>query len=370
MRYFLGWAWIAIGCDSPKTVDTGAGAGQEVDPLSWSVEAPGPFQTGYRSWEVSYSPGEGFPERTIRLNLWYPTDVESGPTSLYTIGIDEAAFDSVDPATSVYPEGFPVHVYSHGFRGYGAASAFMARHFASHGWVTVAPDHINNTIVDHNDPLPSAHYFHRPLDVRAVLDALASLPEDDPLSDQINVSSVMLSGHSFGAYTTWATVGASYDIENVAEMCATGEGIHDDGCTAEEEAMFATDLSDPRVVSTFPMAGSFRRTWFGDSGEMSVAGPVMFLGGTNDDVGQQEQFESMGEIDFTWVEIEGGCHQTFALGACPSLETDLGFHITQTYALSFARVTVLGDSSAQTSGIVSGDVSISDLVTTKSVLGG
>ena len=96
----------------------------------------------------------------------------------------------------------------------------------------------------------------------------------------------------------------------------------------------------------------------------------MFMGGTNYDVGQRVQFESMGDIDFSWVEIEGGCHQTFALGACPSLDTELGFHITQTYALSFARVTVLGDSSAQTTGIVSGDVSISDLVTTKSLLGG
>ena len=46
----------------------------------------------------------------------------------------------------------------------------------------------------------------------------------------------------------------------------------------KEEAMFGTDLSDPRVVSTVPMAGSFRRTWFGDSGETSVAGPVMVYG--------------------------------------------------------------------------------------------
>lgn len=367
MRYFL-WFWLVIGCNSTKGADTGSGgASDDVDPMSWSVDESGPYQTGYRSWDVTYRPGDDFPERTIRLNLWYPTEVESGPTSLYTIGIDEAAFEGAVPASPVHSDGFPVHVYSHGFRGYGAASAFMARHFASHGWVTVAPDHINNTIVDHSDPLPSAHYFHRPLDVRAVLDALASLPEDDPLSNQINVSSAMLSGHSFGAYTTWATLGAAYDADNVAEMCATGEGIHDDGCTAEEEAMFGTDLSDPRVVSTFPMAGSFRRTWFGDTGEMSVTGPVMFMGGTNDDVGQTEQFESMGDIEFSWVEIEGGCHQTFALGACPSLETDLGFYITQTYALSFARVTVLGDTSAQTAGIVSGEVSISDLVTTKSL---
>ena len=193
---------------------------------------------------------------------------------------------------------------------------------------------------------------------------------DDPLSGQIDVSSVMLSGHSFGSYTTWAVLGASYDLENVAEMCATGEGIHDDGCTSDEEAMFATDLSDSRVVSTFPMAGSLRRTWFGEAGEMGAHGPVMFLGGSNDDVGQADQFAEMGDIDFTWVEIEGGCHQTFALGACPSLETDLGFHITQTYALAFARVTVLDDSSSQSNGIVEGELSISELVVTRRQGGG
>ena len=55
----------------------------------------------------------------------------------------------------------------------------------------------------------------------------------------------------------------------------------------------------------------------------------------------------MGAIDFAWVELDGGCHQTFALGGCNTLDTDLGFHVVQTVLVAFARHTVLGDAQLQ-----------------------
>lgn len=354
---------IVLGCSS-KSSDSGS-SGETVDPLQWSLDEPGPYSTGFQSWDVTYSPGDSFPERTIRLNLWYPTEDEEGPPAEYTIGVDELSFANANPAPPAHEAGYPVHAYSHGFRGYGEASAFMSRHMASHGWVTVAPNHTQNTFIDHSDPLPSAHYFQRPLDIRAVLDALEGLSDDHSLAGQFDTERVMISGHSFGAYTTWSVIGAAYDSENVAAMCSTGEGIHDEGCTAEEESMFGTDLSDSRVVSSLPMAGTLRRTWFGESGEGAVNGPVLFMGGTEDDVGQDDQFDEMGAIDFTWMELEGGCHQTFALGSCTTLEREEGFHIVQTIALAWARHTVLNDDHVSTVDVLTGASPVSSVVSTR-----
>ena len=43
-------------------------------------------------------------------------------------------------------KGYPVHVYSHGSSGFPATSFRMARYFASHGWLYVAPTHVGNTL--------------------------------------------------------------------------------------------------------------------------------------------------------------------------------------------------------------------------------
>lgn len=357
---------MLAGCTAKESADSGEGVGEGaeevLDPLAWAVDEDGPYGVGYRSWDVIYAPVPGAETRTIRLNVWYPTEETSGPAALYTIGIDADAIEGAEAIEPVHAEGFPVHVYSHGNQGYGASSSFLSRYLATHGWVTVAPDHTDNTFIDHHDPLPAAHYFQRPLDIRAVLDALESLPSTDPLGGKVATDRVMLSGHSFGSYTTWATLGASFDLESIAEMCTPDGGLD---CTEEEEAVFGTDLSDERVVATLPMAGTLRRNFFGVEGETTVNGPVLFISGSEDPVGQDEQFEEMGPIDFTWMDIEGGCHQTFALGICPELDSDTGFHILSTVGLSWARATVLGDTDETVLGIVRGEVEVSDLVTTQ-----
>jgi predicted dienelactone hydrolase len=357
---FIGLA--VAGCTAKQTEDSGGVASEAVDPLDWPVDEAGPYAVGYRSWDVTYSPGDGFADRSIRLNLWYPTEDTSGDAALYTIGTDGDSFADARPIEPVHPGGFPVHVHSHGYRGYGASSSFLSRYLATHGWVTAAPDHTNNTFVDHEEPLPAAHYFHRPLDVRATLDALDALPSDDALSGKMVTDQVLLSGHSFGAYTTWSTLGASFDLDSIGGLCAAEGELN---CTADEEAMFSTDLADPRVVASFPLAGTLRREFFGDQGETTVNGPVLFMSGSNDAVGQAEQFEQMGPIDFTWMEIEGACHQSFALGVCTDLDRDLGFQIISTVGLAWARVTVLGDHNDRVNGIVQGDVQVSDLVSTE-----
>ena len=353
----VGW----LGCSgSPlkPVIDTG---GEAMDPLSWSLTEPGPFSVGFESWEVTYTPGEGVVDRTVRINLWYPTNETTGNPAAYTFGVDPLSIAGAEPAPPVHVDGYPLHTFSHGDRSFGEATAFMNRHMASHGWVTVTPNHADNTLVDHQDPLSNAHYAHRPLDIRAALDAVEGLDDEHPLAGRINTERVMMSGHSRGAYTTWAVLGAAYDPENVAEMCASG----DNPCTAQETAMFEAELGDPRVVATMPMAGTLRRSWFGADGELAVHGPVLFMGATEDQRGQDTQFESMGAIDFTWMEIEGGCHETFSLGTCATLDRETGYAIVRAVGLGWARYTVLGDRTGQTLDAVSGVDPALSLVTTQ-----
>ena len=83
---------------------------------------------------------------------------------------------------------------------------------------------------------------------------------------------------------------------------------------------------------------------------------MMLMSGTDDPDGTPESWDGLSGIERSWVEIEGGCHQAFALGACANLETDLGYHIVDTYALAFGRAHVLGDDSV--AGVLDGSETV------------
>ena len=51
----------------------------------------------------------------------------------YVYGIDEDVFENATIADSVHFGGYPIHLHSHGYQGWGATSAFLMRYFVSHG---------------------------------------------------------------------------------------------------------------------------------------------------------------------------------------------------------------------------------------------
>jgi len=330
---------LILACGGSE-IDTGT----VVDPLSWPVDSDGPMSVGHRAWSLTYTPDIIGGERTINLNLWYPTEDEDGEEVRYiNLYLDNESLGEATPAEPVHEEGYPVMVYSHGSQGFGGTSADLMRHFASHGWVVIAPDHTDNLLSDHNDPLPTSHYIHRPMDVTKALDALA----ETTLAGPIVTDRVVASGHSFGCYSNWASMGATYDITVVAENCANG-GVPSGVCTEEELEAFASgSLKDERIVSAIPMAGTYRSSWFGETGYQSVGGPLLFMSGTDDPVGQDDQWDALVGIDLTWIDITDACHQTFGLGVCPNLTDEEGFSIVNTYALAFARSTLLNDDSVR-----------------------
>ena len=321
------------GSDTTTDVDAGATA----SPLGFDPREPGPYAAGYRSWDHTYVvPGTG-EERTILVNVWYPTDVTDGDRPLYDgIFIDD--FSVVDaPAAPPVGETYPVHVHSHGHRAYGGDSAFLMRHLASHGWVAVAPDHIGDLFSAYPRAELLDHYIERAADISEVLDVIAELPGDDPLS-AADPSAVTMSGHSRGTYTVWANLGATYDLDAIQASWP--------GADPDLLAAFADGFDDPRIVAGVPMAGTYRTSWFGD-GWSSVDEPIVSMTGSRDGDNATaqglEQWDHVQLERFVWLEFEGGCHQTFALGSCGYLDVDLGYDLVTDYVLAIARTYVLAD---------------------------
>ena len=334
------------------------------DPMTYEVDQDGPFNAGYRTLETSYTSLGGAGERSIVINVWYPTQDEDGDAPRYELFLNDAdVYADAALAPSAYGESYPVLVHSHGNQGFGGNSSEIMRHMATHGWVVVAPDHKDNTLAGAVEPLPTKHYFERPLDIRATLDALEKLPDSDPLANKADTKRVVMSGHSFGCYTTWASAGASFDVTSIRAACEAEE-LPAKECTEGEIAAFETDLSDSRVIAIVPMAGGSRDTFFGKNGYDKVQLPVLLLTGGDDDVGAAELFERV-DVEMTWVDIAGGCHQLFGLGKCDEIGDEVGFPIVNAYVLAFARKQLLADDDATVTSILNGSHEVSELVSFK-----
>jgi len=249
-------------------------------------------------------------------------------------------------------------LYSHGDMGFGGDSAAISRHFASHGWVVVAPDHTDNTLIDTVAPRPTDHYLHRPLDLRASMDALEQLADTEPLS-QVNTEAVMVTGHSFGCFSVWAVAGARFDADSLEQQCLD---LEEGDCTdAQKEAFLSGVLADARISSAVTMGGSIRRGFFGSAGHLEVASPLMLMSGTEDNHGVPESWENLQPMDdLSWLELIGGCHQTFATGICSTLDPETGFALVGAYSLAQGRRDVLADASHGVQSLLSGERSLSD----------
>lgn len=343
----------------------GGGSGPEMPDgglLHFPVDAVGPFRVGYRAWKITYEPkaGGGGP-REIGINVWYPTLDTEGTNPVYLkLFEDTDVLENAALAPPIEPAGYPVHVYSHGASGFGATSSDLMHYFASHGWVAVAPDHTGNTLGTPTSPYPLSLYVHRSTDVSAALDALDALPEGDPLAGKCRTERVILSGHSFGTFTTWASGGAAFDPSALEAKCNAGEFT--EPCAPEQIDAFAKGLGDARVVAGLPMAGG-SPGWIADGGFDAASKPFFLMTGSNDPVGAEAVWDATTSLDLTWIDIEGGCHQLFALGGCAEVDSAVGYAIVNTYALAFARRHVLGDESDRVARLLDGTEPVSDLVT-------
>ena len=127
-------------------------------------------------------------------------------------------------------------------------SSNTSEFFASHGWVTIAPNHTGNTLLDYIMPRPAWMFYARPWDVTQALNFMETI-EGDPLSGKLKLDEVVLMGHSYGGYTGYGRAGASFDTVMIEEACQGGEGPLNGPCTEEQVAQFSTSVADPRVIA-------------------------------------------------------------------------------------------------------------------------
>jgi predicted dienelactone hydrolase len=247
-----------------------AGCAGEVDPSTEprDPDLRGPWQVGVTTFELVGPDGRPFP-----VELWYPARPGDGAEPDVQLGITAGAYRDAAPDERGAP--FPLIGFSHGSSGLRFQSIYLTEHLVSHGYVVVAPDHLDNTAFD-DDPerLPEV-FRRRPHAVRESIDAALERGAADP--DRIGVA-----GHSFGATTALLLVGARVDVDAMRAACASEPddlvcGGVDDALTQE----IADGFVDPRLATAVSIApGGI--VAFGADGLAAAAAPVQVQGGTLD----------------------------------------------------------------------------------------
>lgn len=141
--------------------------------------------------------------------------------------------DDLEVRVSAPADGYdlPVVVFSHGFGWSMDGYAPLTNFWAAHGFVVIQPTHLDssNLGLAPDDPRTPRIWRHRVDDLTRVLDELDRLEAAVPgLDGRMNRDHIAASGHSWGATTASALLGARV--------------INPDGSVGE-------DLSDPRVTA-------------------------------------------------------------------------------------------------------------------------
>jgi predicted dienelactone hydrolase len=284
----------------PVTEQQPAAIGLDASPYA----VHGQFAVGFKSLVIE----EGT-EQPLEVSVWYPALNPTGAEEkvIYDMVIKDATWTG-DPQTVVYGHAllntesdasqgpYPLVVFSHGFSLSAAAYSASAEHYASYGFIVLAPDHKEKFDLEWEDESKSA--IDRPRDVKETLDYAEELTAPGgEMAGLIDMEHVAVVGHSSGGYTALAMAGAQYDLEAYNARCAQlpADDWHSFLCApfvpkeAEMAARAGLDATpeglwpsfgDPRVTAIIPMAGN--SYLFDQAGLSKITIPMMAIGGTAD----------------------------------------------------------------------------------------
>lgn len=287
-------------------------APQEVRSDAPTYAARGPFAVGYRPLII----GEGT-EHPLVGSLWYPALNPTGGKEevTYAITMKGSAW-MADPRQVIYGHAllnadfdgskgpYPLVVWSPGFAATAAMNSNLLEHYASYGFIILAPEHTEQLNESDFSAVPMAwsdlwrSSIDRPLDIKQTLDYADQLTAPGgALAGLIDMQHVAVVGHSYGGYSALAIAGAQYDLEAFNARCAQLPA--DDPSTflcnslvPKEADMAARAGLDPmpqglwpptgdaRVTAIIPMAGD--SYLFDRAGLANITIPMMAMGGTAD----------------------------------------------------------------------------------------
>ncbi|MEZ4865557.1 MAG: alpha/beta fold hydrolase [Caldilineaceae bacterium] len=315
-----------------------APAAEESRPNRPTYAARGPFGVGFQILINEAESGNG-----LEIQSWYPALVPASAeeTIDYAVTLKDSTWQ---PTTQPIAHGhalrnaaidasrgpYPLVVLSHGFMLSPAWYHTLAEHFASYGFIVLAPDH-----PEEFDPTFDEMWktlIDRPAAVTATLDyAEALAAPGGAMAGLINMANVAVVGHSYGGYTALAAAGAQYDMAAYKARCATLEVddpltffclpiVPNETAMAERAGLAAVpdglwpSFGDPRVTAIIPMAGD--SYLFDEAGLAQVTVPLMAIAGSADtgtplDWGAKPAYDHAASTQKSLVVLEGGEHMLF-----------------------------------------------------------
>jgi predicted dienelactone hydrolase len=277
----------------------------------------GPWQVGVTTWSVTDPADQS---RTFKVEAWYPARPAAGATLDKVFNIETSSVRDAPADRRGAP--FPVVAFTHGNGGIRNQSIYLTEHLASHGYVVVAPDHLNNTLLDYDESLMADVMRRRPGDVRVALDTLLehSGTAGDPLAGLADAARIGASGHSFGGFTVLLLAGARMDLAAYAADCAaTPDDLFCQGADGTITAADVEGFADPRILATLSLAPG-GRVAFGPAGLAAARGPLQIQGGTLDticplDTEENPIYEAL-PAPKAFAEFAGAAHFSFT-DICP-----------------------------------------------------
>ncbi len=173
--------------------------GQSLEARGQRIARTYPAEGDRGFWRVrAYDPDAAYdPGRPLVAVAPFADHVWTDPARGYDMAVRVYA-----PAPAAGNGPFPVVVLSHGMGGNRSAFDSLSAHLAAHGYLCVT--------LTHDDTRPAAR-LERPADVSFALDViLGAAPPSALLAGRVDPDRVGMLGHSFGAFTTLAIMGARF----------------------------------------------------------------------------------------------------------------------------------------------------------------
>ena len=278
MRYALLSALLLVGCPSAVVPgDDDDSPTPEPAPAALPSDQPGPYAVGATTIE-GLDPDRG---KWMVMEVWYPAAPAPDATFEPYPDLNLASDAYRDPAWDLRGAPYPVVAFSHGFGGIRFQSTYLTTWLASHGFVVIAPDHENNTLLDLNINLAAQVASQRPKDVSAAVDIVAG-----QLEDELDLSGgYAVTGHSFGAWTSLVVGGGLIDLDELIAFCEENDAR---GCSLfnVEDAAALQDISgaapDPRARVAVTLSPGLTYSFGADGSGLANNVPTLVQAGTRD----------------------------------------------------------------------------------------